>query len=93
MMFELNTFFGRSDESTINDFRDYAKYLGVYDALASTIPLDSYLAMKKMITSIDDLHSAPVAASPAIGYIDGTDEKDTELKKAVDNSTAENFGY
>ncbi len=38
-MFELNTYFGRKDDSVIHDFRDYAKYLDVYENLASTAPL------------------------------------------------------
>ena len=92
MMFLLNTFFGRSDESTIHDFRDYAKYLGIYDALASTTPSEAFLALRKLIMTIDDLHSGSGQPSPAVGTLYGDDEKDQELTKAV-NSTAVNFGY
>lgn len=91
--FELNTFFGRKDEFFVNDFRKYAKYLGVYDEIGSTDPVTSFSGMSYLINSIDDLHSGFGCPSPEAGDIYGLDEKDLAVKEAYKYSLSKSTGY
>lgn len=91
--FELNTFFGRKDEFFVNGFREYAKYIGVYDDIGSVDPITSSYGMNYLINSIDDLHSAFKYPSPEAGYEYGSDEKDLATLEAYKAALYQSIGY
>jgi hypothetical protein len=91
--FIMNNFFGRMNDTNIGDFRDYAKYLGVYDDISSTEPLRSFYGMFYLVNSIDDLHSAGDYCSPEVGNRYGADKADYAVVKALIKLRYESDGY